>query len=69
MFVIHRGDRTALYNVSKADKIRLQGVDILIIHEIYGNTTCLKFETDEDAKKAFGYLIEGLKRKDGLVTL
>jgi hypothetical protein len=69
MWVIHRGDRSSLYNIGHAQKLRVENNNIMIVHELYGNTSCLTFETPDDAKQAFGYLMDAIKRKDAMVSL
>jgi hypothetical protein len=69
MWVLHASDRSALYNISTADKISVVDNNIIITHERYGASSVLAYDDAEQARKGFGYLIDAIRRKDAVVSI
>ena len=66
-WLIHKGDRTKLYNINEASIISLE--ENFIMLESEDSEIPLKFDTDEEAKQGFMYLRESIKRGDKLLNI
>lgn len=67
-WIIHRGNRKEIVNTSTFESIDVLGKNIFL-HCQSGETATLDYESREDATKAFGYLLEAIKRGDHLVHI
>lgn len=66
-WIIHKGFRDRMVNLESFDECHQQQASIILIR---GETLrLLEFNTEKEAKQAWGYLMEAVKRKDTLVHL
>lgn len=66
-WIIHKGDRTTLYNLNDASIVSLE--ENFIILDCGEREIPLKYENEQEAKQAFSYLKESIKRGDKLLNI
>ena len=67
-WIIHRGNRNQILNVSAYDKIARVGRKIGLVKRDV-DLILLEYEGEEDAIQAFGYLMDAIKKGERLVHI
>jgi len=67
MWLIHKGKRDTIVNLEAWDEIHVQQCSIVFIRN--EQLRIMEYNTEEEARQAFGYLMEALKRGDRLTNI
>ena len=65
-WIIHRAKRDLIYNVDAYKKVKIEIDSIVLVGD---KSESLHYENQTDAMRAFGYLMEAIKRGDQLVNI
>ncbi len=66
-WVIHRASRNRILNTDTCEEILLSDSDIIFFKS--GDSIRLPYENKINAKQAFGYLMDAIKRGDKLTNI
>lgn len=66
-WVIHKGRRDTIVNINQFDEIHVQQCSIILIRG--EQLRIMEYNTEGEAKQAFGYLMESIKRGDKLTNI
>jgi hypothetical protein len=67
MWILHKGNRDIIVSLNAWDEVHLKSSSIIFLKG--EKTRLMEFDNEQEARQAYGYLLEAIKRKDDLVHL